>query len=195
MRLHFDQQPLILQVAQHRLTRFETVKTAVGRRCGVVQRGVERKDIDQRQLVTLGARVVVEVVCAGDFDHPRSKRRVNKVVGNDRDGALAQRQLHVLPHQVLVAGVVGVHGHSAVAQHGFGAGGGHHQAWHRFTINGLWAVGKGVAHVVQRPLGLGAFYFKVGHRALQHRVPVDQAFATVNQALLVQTHKGFGDDA
>ena len=38
-----------------------------------------------------------------------------------------------------------------------------------------------------------ALNFQVTHRALQDRVPVDQALAAVNQALLVQLHKGGGD--
>ena len=41
-------------------------------------------------------------------------------------------------------------------------------------------------------VGFGVLHFQVGHRALQHRVPADQALAAVNQALLVQLHKGFG---
>ena len=36
------------------------------------------------------------------------------------------------------------------------------------------------------------FNFQVAHRRFQHRVPVHQALATINQALLIQTHKGFG---
>ena len=41
-------------------------------------------------------------------------------------------------------------------------------------------------------VGFGVFHFQIGHRTLQHRVPADQTFAAVNEALLVKLHKGFG---
>ena len=41
-------------------------------------------------------------------------------------------------------------------------------------------------------IGFGVFHFQIGYSALQHRVPTDQALASVNEALLVQFHKGFG---
>ena len=45
----------------------------------------------------------------------------------------------------------------------------------------------------QRAFFFFAFHLQVRHRALQHRVPVDQAFAAVNQPLLVELDKGLSD--
>ena len=38
-----------------------------------------------------------------------------------------------------------------------------------------------------------AFHFQIRHRRAQHRIPVHQSFAAINQALLKQAHKHFGD--
>ena len=49
---------------------------------------------------------------------------VRGLFGDDRNGPIAQRQLHALADQVTVAFILGVHHHGDVAQHGFRAGGG-----------------------------------------------------------------------
>jgi hypothetical protein len=54
------------------------------------------------------------------------------------------------------------------------------------------AIGQRVADVPQRAVFLFALHFQVGHGGLQHRVPVHQALAAVDQALLVQAHEGLG---
>ena len=47
----------------------------------------------------------------------------------------------------------------------------------------------------QRAIFFFALDFQVGHGGLQLRVPVHQALAAVDQALLVQAHEGLSDDA
>ena len=111
------------------------------------------------------------------------------MIGN---GAVAQRQADVLADQVGVALVFRVHHGGHVTQHGLGAGGGHHQAGRQFAIDQLRAVGKRVQDVPQAAVFLFGFHFQVTDGAHQHRVPVHQAFAAVDQALLVEAHKGFG---
>src|SRR3546814_11445618 len=72
--------------------------------------------------------VVVEVVRAGDLDRARAERRVRMLVGDDRDLAAMRlrpdRDLAQLADDRRVARVRRMHRHRAVAEHGFGAGGG-----------------------------------------------------------------------
>jgi hypothetical protein len=58
--------------------------------------------------------------CAGvTLTHAGAEFLVDVVVGDDRDLAVGQRQLHHLADQVRVALVFRVHHHGGVAQHGF----------------------------------------------------------------------------
>ena len=43
------------------------------------------------------------------------------------------------------------------------------------------------------PLGFDRLHLKVRHRGHQFGIPVHQALATIDQALLVQAHEGFND--
>ena len=158
----------------------------------VIDLGIQCQHANHRQLVALAHRVIVLVMRGRDLDHAGAEGLVHVVVGNDRNAALAQGQGDVLADQVLVALVLRVHHHRHVAQHGFGPGGRDHQTCHQFAAHPLRTLGKRVADVPHEAVFLFVFHFQIAHRALQHRVPVHQTFATVDQALLVQLHKGFG---
>ena len=129
---------------------------------------------------------------ARDLHATRAKFAIDKVVGNDGDLAVAQRQIHFFADQMFVTLVFRVNGQRAVGHHGFRTGGGNGHAFLHHAVNQLRAVCKRVQDVMHLAVGFGVFHFQVGHRALQHRVPADQALAAVNQALLVKLHKGFG---
>jgi len=203
VRLGFDQQAEGFQLREYPLTRLEAVEAdeALGR-CIVEVRGVGEQ-VDHRQAVALADRVIVEVVRRRDLDHPGAEGAVDVVVGDDRDRAVAERQVHLPADEVGVARVLGVDHHRDVAQHRLRAGGGDHQVIARFA-QGLVAVGVhldmlvGGIHqrVADRPQ-LAAFLlahdFEVGDRGLQHRVPVDQLLAAVDEPLLVQLHESLDD--
>ena len=184
-----------LQVGHHLFAGRKAVQALVGGRCLVVDLGIEREHADHWQAVALAHGVVVGVMRRGDFDHAGAKGSVHIGVGNYRDASAAQGQLYLLADQVGVALVFGVYHHGYVAQQGFRAGGGHHKAWCQRAVDSLRAIGKGVADVPQEAVFLFALHFQVAHRAHQHRVPVDQAFAAVNQTLLIELDKGFGHGA
>ena len=144
--------------------------------------------------MALRASVVVEVVRASDLDAAATEFLVHKIIGDHRDFAVAQGQVDELADQVLVAFVVGVHAQRAVGQHRLRARRGNVHAAQRCAIgSGLRTVAERVQDVPHEAVALFAFHLKVGDRALQNRVPIDQALATVNQALLIELHKGFGD--
>jgi hypothetical protein len=124
-------------------------------------------------------------VRGGDLHAAGTELGVDVVVGDHRDGAAGQRQLDLLPDQVPVAFVLRVHRDRRVAEHGLGPGRRHDQ------VPG--AVGQRVAEVPQRALFLLGQHFEIRDRGVQHRVPVDQSLAAVDQAFLVQAHEDLGD--
>jgi hypothetical protein len=72
--------------------------------------------------------IVVEVVRAGDLDRAGAELGVRVLVGDDRDQAAVflwpDRNFAQLADDRRIALIRRVHGHRAVAQHGFGPGGG-----------------------------------------------------------------------
>jgi hypothetical protein len=191
--LGLDQRAAGFQVGHDGFAGHEAVHAPVFFRRVVVDGGLQRQHTNHVQTLALAHGVVVGVVRGRHLHHAGAKGFIHIGIGNDGDGAVAQRQHHLLANQVLVALVFGVNHHRHVAQHGFRAGGGHGQAFDLFAVDRLRAVGKRVLDVPERAVFFLVFHFQVGHRALQHRVPVDQALAPVDQALVVQLHKGVGD--
>ena len=150
--------------------------------------GVHREDVDEAVLghlpqgggvpVPQPHLVVVEVVGRGDLDHPGAELRVHVLVGDDGDVTAGQGELDVLADQVSVALVAGVNGHRRVPQHRLGAGGGDREVPR--------PVHERIAHVPHGALLLLGYHLEVGDGRVQHRVPVDEPLATVEQPLLVE---------
>ena len=78
-----------------------------------------------------------------------------------------------------------IDGNGNVAQQRFGTGGRHDNGFGRI-------VRQRIADVPHRALFFHAFHFQIRYRRAQHGIPVHQAFAAVNQALLIQAHEHFG---
>ena len=192
MRLDLQHQAQDFEITVDGFARGETVHALVGLWSVLIDLGIQREDGDQREAMALRAGVVVEVVCAGDLDATRAKGAVDKVVGDDGNLAVAQGQIHHLAQQIDVALVLRVHGQRAVGHHGLGAGGGNRHAFLQHAIDQLRPVREGVQDVVHLALRLRGLHLQVTDRALQDRVPVHQSLAAVNQALLVELHKGLG---
>ena len=192
VRFDLQQKALRVQIGQQRLAGHKPVQALVGQWSVVVDLGVQGEDRDQRQVMPLGAGIVVKVVGAGDLDATRAKGAVYKVVGNDGDLAVAQGQVHHFSDQVFVAVVFRVHRQRTVCHHRLWPGGRNRHALAEHAVHQLRAIGKRVQDVVHLALSLGAFHLQIAYRALQYRVPVDQALSAVNQALLKQAHKSFG---
>ncbi|MDQ1094644.1 hypothetical protein QE400_004057 [Xanthomonas sacchari] len=200
VRLGLDQDAELFQIGQHRLARVETVQAAVLFRDALVERGGRGEQVDHRQAMPHADLVVVEVVRRGHLDHAGAERAVHVVVADHRHAAAGQRQGHRLADQVRVARILRVHHHRGIAEQGLRAGGGDHQVVAGLA-QGLVAVGVvldvfvagAVVELVgdrpQEAVFLDVLHFQVGDRGLQHRVPVDQALAAVDQALLVPAHE------
>ncbi len=175
-----------LQVGHDGLAGHEAVHAAVFLGGVLVDGGLQGQHHDHGQAVALAHLVVVGVVRGRDLDDAGAEFPVDVGVGDDGDLAAYQGQGDGLADQRRVALVLGVDHHGHVAQHGLGPRGGHREA--------AGTIRERVGDVPERAVLLFAFHFQVGHGGLQHRVPVHEALAAVDQALLIKAHEGVGDD-
>jgi len=86
---------------------------------------------------------------------------------------------------VLVAFITGVYRHGAVPQHGLRAGSGYHHM--------SLTIGQGIAHVPHAAVLFLRQHLQVGNCGVQNRIPVHQAFTTVDQALFIQAYEHLFD--
>ena len=147
--------------------------------------------------MTLADGVVVEIMRRCDFQRARAELGIGVFVGDDRDVAVAQWQNDLFADEFLITHIVGMHTDRHIAEQGFGTRGGDGDAGPGFGVavfvgDGLRAVNEGVIDVPHVAVHFDGFDFKVGHRCAEHGIPVDQAFATVDQTVFVQTHEDFG---
>jgi len=81
-----------------------------------------------------------------------------------------------------------MHGDGRVAQHRLGA--------RRCDDEMTGSVGQGITKVPQRAgLVFAGEHFQIGERGVKHRIPIDEALASVDEPFLVKAHKHFGDGA
>ncbi len=158
---------------------------------GGQHQGILVEDVQQRQVVALADFVVVEIVGRGDLHAAGAEFRVAVIIGDDWDAATDQRQFDVFADQGLVAFVVRVDRDCGVTQQGFRTCGGNHQVV--LAFGSLGAVGQRIAQVPQVAFLVVVFHLEVGDCRVQLGVPVDQALATVDQAVFMQAHEGFLD--
>ena len=119
-----DDPALRAQRGDHRGPRLEPVEPLEGPVRG--DHAALVHDRHGRQRVAAADLEVVGVVRRGDLDRAGAERRVDVLVGDDRDPAAGERQLDLRADQVRVALVGGVDGHGGVAEHGLRPGGGDH---------------------------------------------------------------------
>ena len=151
---------------------------------GGQDRRVLVEHVQHRQRVALAEFVVVEVVRRRDLDAAGTELRIDIGVGHDRHQATRDRQAYRAADEMAVALVIRMHGHGRVTEHRLRARGGHHQL--------RAAVLERVAQVPQAAFLLRRQHLQVRQRRVQHRVPVHQPLAAVDQALLVQPHERLG---
>ena len=205
VRLFADQQTRRGQFLEDPFACIKAVQAAKTRRGGVRDRGFSGEDADRFQAMALADFPVVEVMGRCDLHAAGAECRIHIVVSDDRDGAglpcaiVRQRQADPPPDQLCVAWVVRVHCNCGVAQHRFRTSGCDHQRLDEqgasgFGVGGSQLDGDRVADQWIANLPDPALFFlavdlQVRDRRLQRGVPVDQPFASVDQALLVQLHE------
>ena len=181
MLFNFFNQPQGLQVLLDLPARRVPVQAPVRLRPVVVDGGVRREDVEQRQLVSLSHLVVIEIMGRRDLDATAAEGRVHIVVGDHRQFASGQGQLHHQARQAPVSVVLRVDRHRRVPQHGLGPRGRHHDM--------ALAVGAGVAQMPEFPLFLFGLHLQIGDSGAQHRIPVHQTLAPVDQTLVVEANE------
>ncbi len=92
VRLGFLEQPLCLERRDHAFARCETIETAQLRRnCGEVRGGIGDdsrvlvEDIEDRQLMSPADLVVIEVMSGRHLQRTGAERRIDVLVGDDRN--------------------------------------------------------------------------------------------------------------
>ena len=150
---------------------------------------VKGQDVDHRQGVTFTHFIVVKVVRRSDFHAAGAFFHVGVFVANDRNTTVNQRQNDIFANQIFVTRIFRVNGHAGIAQQGFRTSSRNHQII--FTICGFRAVSQRIADVPHRTFRFAVFHFQVRDSGAQFRIPVYQAFATVNQVFFIQTNENF----
>jgi hypothetical protein len=135
--------------------------------------------------VSLADLIVVEVVARRDLHAARAELGIDVGVGDDGDEPVRERQLDLLADEMLVTLVFGVNSDGGVSEHGLGTRGGDHQM--------TGAVGERIAEVPQVSLFRFGQHFEIGQRGVQHRIPVHEPLAAIDETFLVQPHEHFGD--
>ncbi len=171
-----------LEVGDDALPRLEPVEPAIGGGRLVVDLRVRRQDVEQRQAAALPDLVVVEVVRRRQLHAARAEGGVRELVGEQRDLAAGERQRERRAVEAAVALVVRVKGDGDVAEHRLGA--------RRRDRDVALAVRERIADVPERAVLLLGLDLEVGDRGLQHRVPVDEPLAAVDEPVLVQADEG-----
>ena len=127
VRLDALDEPQRLQVGEHAGARGDTIKTPIGCGHGVVERGVQIHDVDERQAVPLAHLVVVEVVRRRDLDAAAAESRIDVAVGDDGEFALGERQAHRAADQGAITLIVRMYGNGGIAEQRFRARGRNHE--------------------------------------------------------------------
>ena len=192
-----DHEPVILDPC-HQAQRLEVghdppargiaIQAAILRGGMIVDGGLGREDIDLCQPVALAHFIVVKIMGRGDLDTAAAELRLDILIGDHGDVSFTQGQARLPPHQIAITLILWMHGDRGVAQHRLRPGGGHDdmvEAGHRFR---QW--------ITQMP-EVAAFLLgddlKIGDRRMQSRVPVDEALASIDQALLIKAHEDLAD--
>ena len=185
MRLFLDQQPLSLQILDDARPCLEAIQAAVAGRGIFIDCRGGGENVDRLEAVASADLPVVEIVSRSDLDAAGAELGVDITVSDHRNLAPGQWQRHGFADQIPVSLILRVHGHAHIAQQGFRPGGGNH--------HGTLAVAARIADRPDHALFVAVDHFQIGNGGLEDRIPVDQPWAAIDQTLLVQTHKGFGD--
>ncbi len=128
--------------------------------------------------------IVVEIMRRRDLDAAAAELRIHVGVADDGNFAPGERQAHPAADQMPIPLIVGMHRDGGVSQHGFRPRGRDHEE--------AAALAQGIAQMPQAARFFFGDHFQIGQRRFQHRIPVHQALAAVDQAFLVEAHEDFG---
>ena len=192
----FHQQTCGIQIGNDLFARNEPIHALIRCGCMGIDGGIEVQNGQHFEVMAFAHRVVVEVMRRGDFERACAELRVGVVIGDDGNCTVAQRQFDHFTDEVLIAYIIRMHTNRHITEQGFRARGGNRDtrpllAVAVFIGDGLRTIDKWVVDVPHTAIDLNGFHLKVRDRRAEHRVPVNQTRATINQPILVQAHKCF----
>ena len=129
-----------------------------------------------------------------DFHRAGAFFRIGIGVADDRDEAPRQRQHDLAANEMAKFFVLGMDGHSRIAQHRLGTRGGDGDEGRSI----LGVVDRALERIVEVPemaLGLDLLHLKIGDRGQQLRVPVHKALVLVDETLAMKLDKDLQDGA
>ena len=182
VRLDALDQPFRIEVRDHALASLGDVEARVSAG-GVAQRAIEVDDVDDRQAVALADVEVDRVVAGRHLQRARAGIDGDRRVGDHRHRLVVRGDEHVAPDQRAIAIVVGVHGHGGVGRDRLRPRRGDHEV---FTRRLVGFVEDGVADVPEVAVDVTVLDLEVGERGFRHRIPVDDVFAAVDEAVVEQ---------
>ena len=178
--LNANEEALLLQIADDRLSGFQTAHAAVLAAI-LVDAAVLVHHVDDFKVVAQTDLEVVRVVGGGDLHDASSEILLHIGIGHDRNLTANQRQDQRFADDILITLVLRVHRDGGIAQHRLGTG--------RRQLQIAGAVLEGIAQVPEMTRLLLKFHLRVRNGGLAVRAPVDDALAAIDQALLIQTDK------
>ena len=155
-------------------------------------------------VVALRNAIVVEIMRAGDFYSTGAEIHVRIVVGDDRNQAAVflwpHRNFAQLADDRRIAFIIGVNGHRAIAEHGFGARRGNGNIVARLAQGDIPVLvlldifislpaSQRVFEMPHMAVALDILDLKIGYRRFKMRIPVDQPLAAIDQPLVVKVDK------
>ena len=131
--------------------------------------------------------VVIGVVTGRDFQRAGAKFAIDIFISDDWDFAVEHRHQRALADITRVTLVFGVHCQRRIAEDGLRARG-------RYRDEILRAF-ESIFEIIERARLLAVIDLQVADGGLKAGGPVDQAWAAIDQAFFIQTHKGFAHRA
>ena len=195
-------QSRLVEVATDLLAHVHAVESDI--ESGGLRDGAVVEDVDGLQVVLQSEGVVVDIVGRCHLEAARTKLDIDVAVLDDGDRASHLRHDDVLALEPRVLGVVGVDTHGRVAHDGLGARGGHygvpsavvavHDVGLVLALHARLVLGRHVVfQIVELAVLLLIDHLLVGEGRLGLRVPVDHAYAAIDESLLVEIDKDMDD--
>ena len=123
---------------------------------------------------------IVRIVCGRHLHCASAERLVHKVVAQDRNSAINERNDHPLPDHARIAPVIGVNGNRRITEQRLGTRGCDNDPFtRRATL-------QRVTNLPDLPTLLYGNRLKIRHARLAARAPVDEGFGAIRETTLIE---------
>ena len=95
--------------------------------------------------------------------------------------------------QVPVTQIIRMHGDRHIAKHGFGTGSGDDQSFCFCLIQTSTRIFERIENMPEKSIFLRRYHLQIGDGGLQHRIPIHQSLAAIDQSFAIKSHENFSD--